>query len=126
MLNSADIGTFQVIENTNFTLCQEPIDTIPSPEVTQSLSNLQNNHSNTTMEPKSNTTKFLNHKDFMDVASKVSNACKRSHRYANIVFGLMLNMLDISKVHEATNIGNFEESLEKSFPQLICKYTAAF
>ena len=126
ILNSADIGTVEVIENTNFTLCQEPIDTITSPEVTQSLSYLQTYHSNTPVEPKSKTTRFLNHKDFMYVASKLIYACNRIHQYATIVCGIMLNMLDIAKGHEATNIVNFKESIEKSSPQLIQKYTAAF
>ena len=40
MLNSADIGTVEDIENTNSTLGEDPIDTITSPEVTQLLSNL--------------------------------------------------------------------------------------
>ena len=62
----------------------------------------------------------------MDVASKLSDVCKMSHKYGTIVSGTMLKMLDITKGHKADNIGIFEESLEKSFPQLIKKYTLAF
>ena len=126
MLNSTDIGTVEVIENTNSSLCQEPIETIPSSEVTQLLSNLQTNHSDSTMVAIPKATKFLKHNDFMEVASKLSDACKRSHKFGTIVSGIMLKMLDIAKGHKVTNIGNFEESLEKSFPKLIQKYTLAF
>ena len=126
MLNYTDIGTVEVIEKTNSSLCQEPIKTIPSSEVTQLLINLQTNHSNSTTAVMPKVTKFLKHNDFMEVASKLSYVCKRSHKYGTIVSGIMLKMLDIAKGHEAANIGSFEESLDKSLPQLIQKYTLAF
>ena len=59
MLNSAYIGIVNNSENTNNTLCQEPSDYIPFPEVTQSLSNLQTKNHDLPMEPKSNTTAFF-------------------------------------------------------------------
>ena len=52
MLNTVDIGTVDVIENTSYSLCQERSDSFPSPEVTQSMSNLQANNRDVPMELK--------------------------------------------------------------------------
>ena len=126
MLDSSDIGTVEVIDNTIFSLCEKPIENIPCNADTQLLSIKPTNKINLTTVDMPINTKYLKHNDFMEFASKISDCCKRNYKYGTIVSGIMLKMLDIAKGHEASNIGSFEESLEKSFPQLIQKYTLAF
>ena len=72
MLESSDLGTVEVIDNTISSLSEKPIENIPCMANTQLLSIKPSHESNLTTVDIPMNTKYLKHNDLMDVASKIS------------------------------------------------------
>ena len=69
---------------------------------------------------------FISHTEFMYVASKLSNACRRN-KNGTSVSAFMLQMLEISQQNNPESIHNdIETNLQTSFPNIIAGYKTSF
>ena len=70
---------------------------------------------------------MLSHGDFMDVASKLSNASQRNKKCGTLVSALMLHMLDIANVKSSSDLSSdLESNLNDNFHSLVQNYNTSF
>ena len=90
---------------------------VPSTEASQKMVCLLQNNGNS----------VLSHNEFMDVASKLSNACRRNKKYGISVSAFMLQMLELSKGNNPVCIDDdLGTNLQSCFPKIIDNYKNSF
>ena len=94
---------------------QESDDSVSS--IPQNLISCQNQRQNM----------VLNHSEFMDVASKLSNSIRRNKKYANPVCAMMIQMLDLCDGKTVSNINVYSEAnVDEQFSSILRNYKSSF
>ena len=76
-----------------------------------------------TITTKRNTYKTLNHKDIMEIASTLSSASQRNHRFGLVVRGILLQLLNVADGYASAEVScNLDDNLESIFPKMIERY----
>ena len=74
-----------------------------------------------------NRRKILSHTDFMDVASKMSNACQQNKKYGTTVCAMMIEMLYLCKGKQISSLNvSSEGNMDKEFSSMIQNYKSSF
>ena len=74
-----------------------------------------------------NKTSVLKHNDFMDIASKLSNACQRNKKYGLAVGAIMLEMLEVCEGKKTSDLNIVSASnSDEQFSNIIRNYQSSF
>ena len=81
------------------------------------------NSPTTNITPHQNTYKILNHKDMIDITSKLISTSQRSNKFGLVVSGMLLQLLNVEEGETSAEISfDLDGNLESKFPRMIERY----